>query len=367
MRIVRDVEELIREAEERMPIDRVIQHFGHAVDGRTKSFKCPFCKSKRRSAGVFELPTGRRLFKCQHVKCPTGTKALDAIGYVVAATGMDRRAAFKEYLRMAGVSLPVRAQSTRSPASPRGREPGSREPREADPPPAAEARPAEESGTSSTGDGRVNGVSAPSGPVASGTGSEGSAGDRVLAEEDAYAGLDGPDAVEVLRAFYDGLGLTEEDERSLLDKRGLDGRAVRRFGLRSSGPQNEPLIRSLLGRFGREAMEAAGLWRRYAGGDKPEAQWLGFGLRGKLPNGEDDWAYGVNPILIPYFDESGQLLHLRPHKGGIKGQGVHLYVPPVEIGARGGYFEAPVAVVTEGEFKAASICGRCRPVGTHRY
>ncbi|MCF8074031.1 MAG: DUF5906 domain-containing protein [Desulfarculaceae bacterium] len=53
-------------------------------------------------------------------------------------------------------------------------------------------------------------------------------------------------------------------------------------------------------------------------------------------------------IIIPYLDEDGEIFHLRPHKCGLKGQGIELYCPYL-LKDNSGF-----AILTEGEFKAAA-------------
>ena len=65
-----------------------------------------------------------------------------------------------------------------------------------------------------------------------------------------------------------------------------------------------------------------------------------------------------NPILIPYFNEAGELMHLRPHKGMMAGKSPHLYVVRAKGHANGGenlQGNPKFALVTEGEFKAAAL------------
>src|ERR1043166_6046847 len=104
---------------------------------------------------------------------------------------------------------------------------------------------------------------------------------------------------------------------------------------------------------------------------KANAQYYGVGVLGKkkrlaldqLESGdyddlEDDdiaWAWKesgqCNPLLIPYFDLSGELVGLRPHKGFPKGQKPRLYL----AGGKRSVTHARRAVIVEGEFKAAAL------------
>ncbi len=56
-------------------------------------------------------------------------------------------------------------------------------------------------------------------------------------------------------------------------------------------------------------------------------------------------------ILIPYFNEKGDLYHIRPHKDGFKDVGVQPYIPYPLLGE-----DTSHLVLAESEFKAAASC-----------
>lgn len=226
-----------------------------------------------------------------------------------------------------------------------------------------------------------------------------------FSKEKGSAGKEGADelpeatALDVVRAFYDGLHLSEQDEERLWMKRGLTSRTSDLLGFRSGLRSNKELLVRLRERFEMDVLLESGLWKRggkegHRAAPKPNAQFYGMGMAGKLKNlggkaapdqvVDDDgnvWGW-CEPILIPYRDERGRLIKLRPHKGGAPGDTVcgepMLYVPRPEAGydarlprrefGRGGpmvvgdgkaeglpYAERfRTVLITEGEFKAAA-------------
>ena len=126
----------------------------------------------------------------------------------------------------------------------------------------------------------------------------------------------------------------------------------------------------------------AGLWVYPKGKTDPHpcSAYCGWGIAGKKPkserrnlaNGKPDpkdkfyWKC-CYPILIPYFDVSGKLHHIRPHKGGLKGEKPKLYIPRVRDGLLEGtrrVEQYDTVVALEGEFKATA-CWEVFGAGKH--
>lgn len=187
-----------------------------------------------------------------------------------------------------------------------------------------------------------------------------------------------PAGARAMLEFFGRLTLSEGDEKVLFEKRGLESRTVAALQFRSNPKANKEILLALSsevlpGRgYAWEDLYAAGLWLREDRKSKkerrPNAKFYGFGIAGKKANG--DWEYKWNnPIIIPYFDEAGKLLSLRPHKdmgpGGTLTGTPHIYVPraakekisPLPAGealpVKPELFET--VVITEGEFKAAAL------------
>ncbi len=159
----------------------------------------------------------------------------------------------------------------------------------------------------------------------------------------------------VLRAFYAQLKLDEADKAALLTKRGLDAEACEALGFRSNRKSNYDILLGLESDFTEEEREASGVFTRDKKGKlKPNSQFYGWGLKGKTAKGEDEWDW-TEPVLIPYFNLAGELVYLRPHKGGVAGMPPRVYAAlgeAVEAAKKPGRYT--LAVVTEGEFKAGA-------------
>jgi hypothetical protein len=293
------------------------------------------------------------MFKCLSTDCPTGAQAMEAIGYIMRVTGKSRRDSFVDYLKLAGVWR----ERARFPARQN----------------LPDSQPSESSPNITTEDAGAHASSgqlpdadvaraAPEGnlpPVSPGVAS--SNNDNEPSEERCR---------EALCDFYDQLSLADQDELLLFEKRAIESKASQALGFRSNRIENKAALQATLDRFSAEAMLQTGLWYRGDEGLKRNRQFYGWGIKGKLaimeqsgydlkdhPNAflDDDgnvWDW-VQPILIPYFNSDGDLFYLRPHKGGIKGQRPHLYVP--RTAGRPDERQFTNVLLTEGEFKAASV------------
>ncbi len=177
-------------------------------------------------------------------------------------------------------------------------------------------------------------------------------------------------ARQALAWFYERLSLNEADRKSLFFKRGLISWTVDALGFRSNPQSNKDLLLEMADHFSPEVLVESGLWKmdeaKLGEPPKPNAQFYGMSIvekrdaRGKKVRDQNEevireciWNH---PILIPYFNETGDLVHLRPHKGMMAGKPPQFYV----IRARHGLASHPqtkvhLAIVTEGEFKAAAL------------
>lgn len=156
----------------------------------------------------------------------------------------------------------------------------------------------------------------------------------------------------------------------LWELRALFPATCRLLGFRANPRSNEAILRELPQRFDWEEVMASGLWKeanfQLRLDRRPENQFHGKGQIGKKPEEErrdedDKWQWGWSqPVLIPYFNAEGELIKLRPHKGGAKGGTAagseHIYVPRAyEYCADMPPEKFPTVIICEGEFKAAVI------------
>lgn len=171
------------------------------------------------------------------------------------------------------------------------------------------------------------------------------------------------ESLRLMRNIYSRLTINEKDERDLFEKRGLESATVNALGFRSSSQANKGIIIEESKNVSPIGMVDSGFfnWRQgNRNGTNINKQFLGFGFAGKYldaKSGEKkekwDWVF---PILIPYFNSSGDLISIRPHKGGAKSgryQRPRLYVPRKHgVGTMRGFEKV---VITESEFKCAAL------------
>jgi hypothetical protein len=378
-----DSQESLRQAREKFNFEMLLQHLGHAPQsGRFQSMRCPFCHKKSK-AGLF-TSEGARLFKCHSTSCPTGAKAMDDVGYLAFVNGRLRGEAFADFLKLAGV-WKERTDTRTSPGLD-GTSPPAAQPAP-EPEAAPEQRASFEGDTSSSQpsgfyplfpDVTVTPGEAPSisnpetDPLPAAPGHPPLPTEPVPtqgASPESEVSLDGEapssltiagvsdevGATEALRWFYSRLTLSPADEQLLHDKRGLGTDACVAFGFKSNPRTNVGLLDSMVGMFSTGALIQCGLWQaRENNPPAPNRQFFGYGRIGKSKDGKDKEVWGwTHPILIPYFDANGELIHLHPHKGGAKGGHRSLYIPR-RAGVKAAESFSNV-IITEGEFKAAAL------------
>lgn len=206
------------------------------------------------------------------------------------------------------------------------------------------------------------------------------------------------DGREALADFFGKLTLVQSDEKQIFDKRGLTSVTQAALRFRSNLKVNREFLMSLEANFPWEESQRSGLWLAAKRGKdrRPNTQFCGLGQVAKKPkhlrkNKDDKWVWGFpndgwcaacevlhrdsvkdacekcdtklmfgSPILIPYFDAKGQLIKLRPHKGGALSTTAagsqHIYVPRASAASGIKNSESyEVVVITEGEFKAAAL------------
>lgn len=341
----------VEQARRNLPLPRLMEQHGDFV-AQGRSVKCPFCESpgKKKSATLSEKD-GRWWFKCFSSSCRSATNdekgAWDEVGYLAWKLGLPRNDAFKIFLKEAGVwrepargEGPAREQSQNEESNlPDGSAPAG----EAGPDPVV--TPGEEAPAAEA-------LNTP--PPKSDFEKRGEHIRSVVAEASKPEGV--AKSLQALREFYGSLNLTEADIERIWEKRGLPRSACDAFGFRSSSPANEQIIRSLVGKYSEEDLVLAGLLRKEEKKTRPQPQFCGYGNTGKKDEkGELIWGT-VNPILIPYFDEEGELIGIRPHKGNIPGQKARVFIAAFRKGWKIRPAENQTnKVVTEGEFKACAL------------
>lgn len=119
---------------------------------------------------------------------------------------------------------------------------------------------------------------------------------------------------DLLDKIVDSLLLDSKDRESLKVNRGFSDDVIDKMKFKSCG------------------LKASELWQ----GSAPENIVEGL----KQPN-----------ILIPYFNAAGKVIHVRPHKYGIKDFPIHIYIPYPYLGS-----DLTRVVIAESEFKALASC-----------
>jgi len=156
---------------------------------------------------------------------------------------------------------------------------------------------------------------------------------------------------------------------TLEEKRCLPPVACEALGLRANPRANEATLLEMRDVFDWEELLASGLWveaeHKRGLGRRPNPQFHGNGQIGKKPekerrdeNDKIQWGWS-EPVLIPYPNEAGEMIRLRPHKGGAASGTAagsdHIYVPRDYRTAADRVEKFHTVIVCEGEFKAAVI------------
>jgi hypothetical protein len=335
-------------------------------DQKWKSMtKCPFCRN-RDSAGVFARE-GVDYFKCFHNTCSSAGTVMSEVGYIAARLGLSEdkpveggaSPAYRKFLELAGCWEEAPAKPEKSV--------GEIHSGNVNPPEGVSAtglRTTHESTPSNDKGGAAPSEFTSAAPLPS------SSGTTSAATLDLGLG--------VLREFYVKLEPThtqlvpdgnEFRVVTLLEKRGLLKTTCERLGFRANPRSNEKILHELSNQFGWNELVASGLWleadRKRKLDSRPNTQFCGKGNVGRKPEAErrhrDDkviWGW-CQPVLIPYFNEMGELMKLRPHKGGAKGGTVAgrelIYVPRDFQKCADLVEKFNTVVICEAEYKADVI------------
>ncbi|MBI2950360.1 MAG: hypothetical protein HYY23_22255 [Verrucomicrobia bacterium] len=381
------------QARQRLPLKTLLTQRGLGPRNpgeQWNKLKCPFCGQK--AASVFQAKDRVDLFKCFYAggrrgpPCSTGGEALDEAGFLAKQLCLPRKDAWVVWLKEAGVYREPKCtdatgqHTDQPPANLPEESPGNTpddaasENAERMPSPESDdpdAR-AEENDESPLPDDEAEGGGEPTETLLAGTsGLEASisqiadlptnpAGFNEVSEETGALSEADPTerGLRALHQFHRALTLETNDLQKLQQKRGLVPEVARALGFKSNLESHRELLLALLNEFPPASLLEVGLFKLDASGAKPNAQFSGWGIIGKrkaASDGEEsefDWGW-THPILIPYFDAGGKLMHLRPHKGMAKGLRVRLYVPRGPQNLEPEKFQT--VVITEGEFKAAAL------------
>jgi hypothetical protein len=156
---------------------------------------------------------------------------------------------------------------------------------------------------------------------------------------------------------------------ALLIKRAQTPETTAALGFMANPSSNEGLLRQMPDLFSWPELRESGLWleadptRKV--GRRPNPQFMGVGQIGKKApadrkKNKDKWWWGPSePILIPYFNEYGDLVKLRPHKGGAPAGTANgrdrLYVPRNYRHCMDELEQFDRVMICEGEFKGAAV------------
>lgn len=126
-----------------------------------------------------------------------------------------------------------------------------------------------------------------------------------------------------LTEFVAALCLTNDDLAMLKRKRGFHEGTIGKFGFKSCGPY----IKDLLSQFKEEDLKKHHIIES---------------------NGEICKQLIYRNILIPYYDSNGEVVKIRPHKGGLPGDPIAIF-SEMSFDKKNEFL-----IITEGEFKAAA-------------
>lgn len=418
MALYKSFEDATRAARERLPVSRLLVEHGVAVPTRKEKFVCPICTHK---TAEVHTHAGIEMFKCWHPTCASaGDSIVEAklLGFLLNQSPKD---AYWMWLKEAGidkedVELPPRSESPKPKAQspkPTANRPSqsqevTRNPdvsevdRMAEAPDDIDLGPlavepviseAVVSETEGTADGELpllppseTAKETPAGDLGAGESGAQTADDEVQSSKGKIQNLEagpgddpeaGPAASDedpatlIKREFWESL--LPEDDDILARKRGFTVDTIKRFGLRANTRDNEDRLRALEKKHGVKLMVRSGLYhypkdRVKVGGKlkavdlernleeaKPNPQFYGYGLV-NLKTEEWDWTH---PTIIPYTNLAGQVVDLRPHKGGIRVDwSSYNAVQRFYVARPVGMADEPgvkCALITEGEFKAMAF------------
>ena len=173
-------------------------------------------------------------------------------------------------------------------------------------------------------------------------------------------------SAQIWKSFHDRIGLSDAHIAELRSKRGFSDETISKLQFKSSRKENRAVLEEMLKTYPGRLLEKVGLAKHGPDGFYPEGrQYCGKGRTNrKDEKGEHIWDW-IEPVLIPYFDEAGEIVAIRPHKGNPKKpegtddydeswRGLQIYCPLL-LRLTAIDESDKLVVLTEGEFKAAAL------------
>jgi hypothetical protein len=240
---------------------------------------CPLCQGKDCSA-LLKGKSGGYLFKCHHNQCSSDGKAMGIEAFIQHTQGCDWPQARRALHELTGI-----------------------------PDPYQEAREAHQSRK-------------PGRPAATPAAATPAAQDSPAAEE---PGIPAPQILHVpdtQRNLYEEawavMTLSEAGRRELREKRGFDNAWIDALGIRTSRRENRPLLEAMLDNFPPNELLRSGIAVR------DRKTWklkIAESLCGRIYDSDEETGQGqwrdFENIIIPYINDQGRIIGLRPHKRGL--------------------------------------------------
>jgi hypothetical protein len=282
--------------------------------------KCPWCEKSDKFA-VKRAAAGHWYWGCHNPSCQVAFDTLkadrmgDAIGLICLREGKSRDQAIDSLLSLAGIP------------NPRQDNLGKKSPRKPKPKPAPTPEPAltAESTAPATPPSPSPQPEPPPTPAPA---------DHNQSHEapapDSFSLTGDPDLAPppetpqttVWDDIFSRLSLTASDRENLKRQRGFSRETIETAGYRSSTSANRTSLQHILDNYplGILLSEGIAVKDTETGAIKINAQLCGWGLKKRGSKVEKDIWDWTNPVLIPYRNKHGNIISIRPHKGGLSGK-----------------------------------------------
>jgi hypothetical protein len=261
-------------------------------DRKPVADRCPLCEGKKKF-GLLPADGGGWLYKCFGKDCPSGGDSGGIDKFIQVEQGIDWKQARTFLHNLTGIPQPFEEAKDRREREARKtaekKEDTKPETEEKDGPSLTEAQPPEP---------EDDDMPEPEMPVAEETG--------MIRVPD--IGRNPYEAVWVL------LSLLPNHRAELKKKRGMTDEWIEAFGLKSATPQNREILAPILEMFPPNELLRAGIAERDPRDRKLK---ISDQLCGRERNEETNQWENQPRIIIPYVDDRGRIILLRPHKRGL--------------------------------------------------